>query len=95
MAQYDRTVLNHLMDTYENSLLFSGENKRAIPIEFRFTKQSIPAYFDESSTEYEKIHILMKLLEEKGLIQIGWKNKKVNFMIQKVKLVPEKIEEAY
>lgn len=95
MAQYDRMVLNHLLDTYENSLLFSGENKRTIPIEFRFTKQSIPAYFDESSTEYEKIHVLMKLLEEKGLIQIGWKNKKTDFLVQKVRLVPEKIEEAY
>ena len=95
MAQYDRMVLNHLLDTYENSLLFSGENKRTIQIEFRFTKQSIPAYFDESSTEYEKIHVLMKLLEEKGLIQIGWKNKKTDFLVQKVRLVPEKIEEAY
>ena len=56
MAQYDRNVLNHLLDTYENSLLSTGENKRMIQIEFRFTKTSIPSYFDESSNEYESIH---------------------------------------
>ena len=28
MVQYDRMVLNHLLDTYENSLLSIGENRR-------------------------------------------------------------------
>ena len=51
MVQYDRKVLNRLLDTYENSLLSTGENKRMIQIEFRFTKTSIPSYFDESSNE--------------------------------------------
>ena len=55
MVQYDRMVLNHLLDTYENSLLSIGENRRKIQIEFRFTRTSIPAYYDESSSEYEKI----------------------------------------
>ena len=50
-------VLNHLLDTYENSLLSIGENRRKIQIEFRFTRTSIPAYYDERSSEYEKIHI--------------------------------------
>ena len=27
MVQYDRKVLNHLLDSYENSRLFTGENK--------------------------------------------------------------------
>ncbi len=74
MVQYDRKILNHLLDTYENSLLFTGENKRTIQIEFRFTKTSIPPYFDESSDEYESIHVLMKLLESKNLICIIWKD---------------------
>ena len=38
MVQYDRMVLNHLLDTYENSLLSIGENRRKIQIEFRFTR---------------------------------------------------------
>ena len=49
MVQYDRMVLNHLLDTYENSLLSIGENRRKIQIEFRFTRTSIPAYYDELS----------------------------------------------
>lgn len=95
MVQYDRKVLNHLLDTYENSLLSTGENKRTIQIEFRFTKRSIPSYFDESSEEYESIHILMKLLESKNLIRIIWKDNKRDYMIQKVRLVTDHMEEAY
>ena len=95
MVQYDRKVLNHLLDTYENSLLFTGENKRTIQIEFRFTKTSIPSYFDESSAEYESIHALMKLLESKKLIRIIWKDNKQDYLIQKVRLMTDYIEEAY
>lgn len=95
MVQYDRKVLNHLLDTYENSLLSTGENKRTIQIEFRFTKTSIPSYFDESSDEYERIHILMKLLESKKLIRIIWKDNKQDYMIRKVRLIADHIEEAY
>lgn len=95
MVQYDRKVLNYLLDTYENSLLSTGENKRTIQIEFRFTKTSIPSYFDESSDEYERIHILMKLLESKELIRIIWKDNKQDYMIRKVRLMADHIEEAY
>lgn len=95
MVQYDRKVLNHLLDSYENSLLSTGENKRTIQIEFRFTKTSIPHYFDESSAEYESIHISMKLLENKNLIRIIWKNNKQDYLIQKVRLMTEHIDEAY
>lgn len=95
MVQYDRKVLNHLLDAYENSLLSTGENKRTIQIEFRFTKTSIPSYFDESSDEYENIHVLMKLLESKNLIRIIWKDNKQDYVIRKVRLTTNHIEEAY
>lgn len=95
MVQYDRKVLNHLLDAYENSLLSTGENKRTIQIEFRFTKTSIPSYFDESSDEYENIHVLMKLLESKNLIRIIWKDNKQDYVIRKVRLTADHIEEAY
>lgn len=95
MVPYDRKVLNHLLDTYENSLLSTGKNKRMIQIEFRFTKTLIPSYFDESSDEYENIHVLMKLLESKKLIHIIWKDNKQDYLIQKVRLMPDHIEEVY
>ena len=95
MVQYDRRVLNHLLDAYENSLLSTGENERTIQIELRFTKTSIPSYFDESSNEYENIHVLMKLLESKKLIRIIWKDNKQDYVIWKVRLMTDHIEEAY
>ena len=95
MVQYDRKIINQLLDTYENSLLSTGENKRTIQIEFRFTKTSIPAYFDESSSEYENIHISMKELERKKLIRIIWKDNKQDYLIHKVRLMTDHLEEAY
>ena len=95
MVQYDRKVLNHLLDSYENSRLFTGENKVNISIEFPFNKKKIPAYFDESSYEYERIHSAMQELEEQGYIRIVWKRGKENHIISKVVLIPEQIERAY
>lgn len=95
MVQYDRKVLNHLLDSYENSRLFTGENKVNISIEFPFNKKRIPAYFDESSYEYERIHSAMQELEEQGYIRIVWKRGKENHIISKVVLIPEQIERAY
>ena len=76
MVQYDRVILNMLLDTYESSLLSTGENRRNIHIEFRFTKKALPAYFDESSSEYERIHFFMESLEEKQLLRICWQGKR-------------------
>ena len=95
MVQYDRYVLNKLLDTYESSLLSTGENRRNIHIEFRFTKKLLPVYFDESSLEYERIHFFMEELEEKQLIRIFWKGKKEGHIIAKVQLNAEKLDEAY
>lgn len=95
MVQYDRMVLNHLLDTYENSLLSIGENRRKIQIEFRFTRTSIPAYYDESSSEYEKIHILMSALENKNMITVIWKDHKQGHFIQKVRMNADQIDVIY
>lgn len=95
MVQYDKYILNKLLDTYESSLLSIGENTRTIHIEFRFTKAAIPAYFDESSGEYEKIHFLMEGLEKQNLIEICWKGKKEGHIISKVRLNTESLKEVY
>lgn len=95
MVQYDKYIVNKLLDTYESSLLSTGENARTIHIEFRFTRAAIPAYFDESSQEYERIHLLMENLEQKNLIQICWKGKKEGHIISKVRLNIESLRETY
>jgi hypothetical protein len=95
MVQYDKKVINKLLDIYENSLLSTGENKRNVKIELKFTMANIPEYFDESSFAYENIHIQMRNMEEKGLIQIIWKEQKVNHVIQKIRLNTEQLMPAY
>lgn len=95
MQQYERIILNALLDTYENSLLSRGENKVNITISFAFTKKSIPQYFDESSSIYEDIHFAMKFLEEKEFISIVWKRGKENHIIQKVLLNVEQVKDVY
>lgn len=95
MVQYDKLVVNKLLDVYENSLLSIGQNKRNVKIEFRLTKTVLPEYFDESSFLYEKIHIQLRNLEEEGLVTIIWKDKKVDYVIQKVQLKLESLMQAY
>jgi len=93
MVRYEKYILNNLLDAYENSLLFSGENKVNIHVSFAFTKKNIPEYFDESSAIYEEIHAAIRLLEQKGYIQIKWK--KQDHIVQKVLLNEKLLEGIY
>ncbi|MCB6203833.1 Wadjet anti-phage system protein JetD domain-containing protein [Extibacter muris] len=93
MVRYDRRILNKLLDSYEDSLLFKGENKRKISISYPFNKKSIPEYFDESSFAYEDIHTLLAELERKQFIHIVWK--KEHHIVHKLILNPEKVSEIY
>ena len=60
--QYEGRILHALLDSYENSLLSRGENRVTIHISLPFTPKTMPAYFDESSLEYEKIHAAVRHL---------------------------------
>lgn len=95
MVLYDKQVIHKLLDTYESSLLSTGENERTIHIEVKFTKSFLPSYFDESSDAYENIHFWMHQLEDAKLIRIFWKDKKENHIIQKVRLNVENLEKVY
>lgn len=95
MVQYDKLVINKLLDNYESSLLSTGENERTIHIDVRFSKTFLPVYYDENSGEYDIIHIQMKQIESAGLICILWKDKKENHIIQKVRLNLQNLDKAY
>ena len=49
MKRYDEKVLNSLLDKYENSLLYTGQNQRKQSIEFPVKKSTLPEYFDEEA----------------------------------------------
>lgn len=93
MVQYDKKILNDLLDSYEKSLLFTGKNKVNIRISFPFTAKSVPEYFDESSLVYEELHIKLRELEQKGFLHIVWKKK--NHIVQKVVLEERCVPEIY
>lgn len=95
MKQYDRVILNHLLDSYENSLLFTGENQNQIHISFSFTRKIMPEYFSESSMAYEDIHACVRELENRGFVQIVWKKGKENHILQKVILQEMEIAAVY
>lgn len=95
MVQYEKMIINALLDSYENSVLFTGESKVKRNILFCFNKKTIPAYFDESSLEYEKIHILVKQLSNMGFLKIVWHKGKENHILNKVILNTDKLSEIY
>ena len=95
MVRYDHKILNALLDSYENSLLSIGENKRTVHIDFVFTRKNLPQYFDESTLEYETIHILMKALEEKEFVEILWKDRKRDHQIERVRMNTDRVDEIY
>ncbi len=92
MVQYDKYILNALIDSYENSVLFTETNKVKLDIKFVFNKKNIPVYFDESSSEYERIHVIVENLQHKGFVNVFWKQQG---FLSKVTLQLEMLEAIY
>ena len=95
MHPVENKILNYLLDKYENSKLSRGENQRAIHIAFPFNKKTMPKYFDESSLEIETIHAAAEQMEREGLVTIAWKNQKPGYIIEKLVLCENRVEDAY
>ena len=95
MGQYERLMLNRLLDTYEASVLSVGLPQRTVHIEMRFTKKNMPAYFQESTNTYELIHRAAEQLEQMGLIAIFWKGGRPGHIIEKIRLCEAEMERAY
>ena len=55
----------------------------------------MPEYFDESSLEIETIHAAAEQMEREGLVAIAWKNQKPGYIIEKLVLCEDHVEEAY
>lgn len=95
MVQYDKLVLGKLLDSYESSKLFTGENLITINISFDVNKKTLPAYFDISSQAYEEVHALLLECESKGYVRLIWKRGKVGHILEKVLLCVEHLAEVY
>ncbi len=95
MKRYDEKVLQALLDSYENSLLYTGKNKRNQTIYFPVKKSTLPEYFDESSLQFDIIHDQLLQLEEKGFVRLVWKGNRTGHILEKCALCPEKVKEIY
>lgn len=95
MKKYDEILLNKLLDSYESSALYTGNNKNNQSIFFSFNKKNIPEYFSEQSSIYDVINKVAETLEYKGFVNIRWKNKREGYIIEKLILNTIKIDEIY
>lgn len=95
IKRYDERVLNLLLDRYENSLSYTGENKRKQTIFVPISKKVFPEYYSESSMEYEVLHQQLLELEAKGYVELKWKQGKVGHILEKCSLILERADKVY
>ena len=95
MRRYGEKILHALLDKYENSLLYRGENKRNQTIGFAVKKSTLPEYFDETSQDYAVIHAQLWELEDKGFLLLHWKDGKEGHILERCTLQAEQVSGAY
>ena len=76
--------MNSLLDKYENSLLYTGQNQRKQSIEFPVKKSTLPEYFDETSMQFELVHAQLADMEEKGFVRLIWRKGKEGHILESV-----------
>ena len=96
MKNYKILILNKLIDSYENSVLYKGESKRDNKIYFKFTEKNIKDYFNELDYELkEEIDIACNQMESEKFIKIYKKSGLNNHLIDKVQLNLDNLENIY
>ncbi len=96
MKNYKILMLNKLIDSYENSVLYKGESKRDNKIYFKFTIKNIKDYFNELDYELkEEIDIACNQMESENFIKIYKKSGLNNHLIDKVELNLDNLENIY
>ncbi len=91
--QYDKMIIEKLLNKYEKSKISKEGSGRKLSISFLFDEKNMPDYVNEYSYQYEyDIENAVNTLSEKGFIEIEYDYDK---RIKKVKLVLDKIEDCY
>lgn len=93
---YGAYILNKLLDAYERSSHYRGDAVINRRIAFRFTKTSLPPYFDDTTARYKTdINDACQRMEQAELISIQWMKHEEGNIIDRVYLNLEHIDEAY
>jgi hypothetical protein len=96
MKNYRWQILNNLLDKYEASSLYKGENTRDVKIALKLNKDNSPDYFNEYKPEYKReINEQCQSLKEKGYIEIVWKRFQEGHIIEKVILDVNNVDNVY
>ncbi len=91
--QYDKIILEKLLNKYEKSKISKEGSSRNLSISFLFDEKNMPDYVSEYSYQYEyDIENAATSLYKEGFIEIEYDYDK---RIKKVKLVLDKIESCY
>jgi hypothetical protein len=92
MTKYERTILDSLLDKYERSKSFVGDNKRGQTFTIKISKL-YSKYYDEAEYElFKSINETVEELERKGFVVAS---KKKNGVIDSVKLNDQMIDDVY
>ena len=92
MDRYQKTVLNELLDKYERSRSYLGENRVSQSFAVTIAKK-FPQYADDSEYDlFREINDSLPEIEEAGIIRLEYEK---NGTIKKAVLVNEKISECY
>ncbi|HEY8889643.1 MAG TPA: Wadjet anti-phage system protein JetD domain-containing protein [Clostridium sp.] len=96
MKNYSNIILNTLLDKYEKSSLYKGNNVVTVNIGFKVTSSSLPDYFNEINSDLkDEINECCLNLCNKGFVEIHWKRYEEGNIIEKVTLNVLKLEEIY
>lgn len=96
MKDYRNVLLNKLIDSYESSKLYRDENLVAIHIDFKFTKRSLPDYFNEHTFEIkEHINEVCKNLQSERLLTIIWQRFEEGNIIERIRLNLDSVRIVY
>ncbi len=95
MRRYDEKILHLLLDKYEKSLLYTGQNQRNQRISVAITEKILPEYFGDDYRQFDVIHAQLLELEQRGYLQLVWNSNKVGHILAKCVLCPEKSKEIY
>lgn len=85
-----------LLDKYERSSLYKGENTVNVSISVKFTHETVPDYYNEYKYELkDEINSQCLFLSEKGYVNIKWKKYQEGNIIERIELNTEFLDEIY
>lgn len=94
--KYEEYILNELVDRFERSAVYRGDNKLNRGVYFEYNKQNVPDYFKDYTSKFkEAVNAASVHLENLCFIKIYWMKHEKGNVIQKVSLNIDKAEDIY